>query len=223
MRKSVVVWLGVAAGMFAVAPILVVRAPYESTMGLVQKIFYYHAPLGMMMFLSAFVSGIAAGIFIFKRRAAADRVSLAAAEITVLFGSLVLITGPMWARKAWGVWWQWDARLTSSLLLWMIFVAYLLVRRYGGPGSDKLSAAVALFGMANVPFVYVSVNVWRTLHPKTSVVPTLQPGMREVFWFCAAAFAVLYGVLLALRVRLATQQAEVERLYLELDDQSELS
>ena len=203
MRKSFVVWLGVAALMFAVAPILIVRAPYESTMGLVQKIFYYHAPLGMMMFLSAFVSGIAAGIFIFNRRAA--------------------ITGPLWARKAWGVWWQWDARLTSSLLLWMIFVAYLLVRRYGGPGSDKLSAAVALFGMANVPFVYVSVNVWRTLHPKTSVVPTLQPGMREVFWFCVAAFAVLYGVLLALRVRLATQQAEVERLYLELDDQSELS
>jgi heme exporter protein C len=77
--------------------------------------------------------------------------------------------------------------------------------------------------MANVPFVYVSVNVWRTLHPKTTVIPSLQPGMREVFWFCVASFAVLYGVLLALRVRLAAQQAEVERLYLELDDQSELS
>ena len=77
--------------------------------------------------------------------------------------------------------------------------------------------------MANVPFVYVSVNVWRTLHPKTSVVPTLQPGMREVFWFCVAAFVLLYVVLLSLRVRLATQQAEVERLYLELDDRSELS
>jgi heme exporter protein C len=223
MRKSFVVWVGLAAAMFAVAPLLIVQAPYESTMGLVQKIFYYHAPLGMMMFLSAFVSGIAAGIYIFNGRSAADRVSLAAAEITVLFGSLVLITGPMWARKAWGVWWQWDARLTSSLLLWMIFVAYLLVRRYGGPGSDKLSAAVALFGMANVPLVYVWVNVWRTLHPKTSVVPTLQPGMRGVFWFCVAAFAVLYALLLALRVRLATQQSEVERLYLELDDQSELS
>ena len=100
----------------------------------------------------------------------------------------------------------------------MIFIAYLLVRRYGGPGSDKLSAAVALFGMANVPFVYISVNVWRTLHPKTSVVPSLAPGMRGVFWFCAAAFTVLYLLLLAARVRLANQQAEVERLYLELDD-----
>jgi heme exporter protein C len=218
MRKSFVWWLGVAAVMFAVAPFLVDEAPYESTMGLVQKIFYYHAPLGMMMFLSAFVSGVTAAVFLFRGSAAADRVSYAAAEITVLFGSMVLVTGPMWARKAWGVWWQWDARLTSSLLLWMIFVAYLLVRRYGGPGSEKLSAAVSLFGMANVPFVYISVNVWRTLHPKTSVVPTLQPGMRGVFWFCAAAFAVLYALLLGVRVRLAKQEAEVERLYLELDD-----
>ena len=82
---------------------------------------------------------------------------------------IVLITGPLWARKAWGVWWQWDARLTSTLVMWLIFVAYLLLRRYGGPGSEKLGAVVAIFGMANVPFVYWSVNVWRTVHPKTTV------------------------------------------------------
>jgi heme exporter protein C len=86
------------------------------------------------------------------------------------------------------VWWQWDFRLTSSLLVWMVFVAYLLVRKYGGPGSDKLAAVVALFGAANVPFVYVSVNVWRTLHPKTTVVPSLGPGMREPFWFSVLVF-----------------------------------
>ena len=84
----------------------------------------------------------------------------------MIIGLIVLVTGPLWARKAWGVWWQWDARLTSTLVMWMIFNAYLLLRRYGGPGSDKLAAAVALFGMANVPFVYWSVNVWRTLHPE---------------------------------------------------------
>ena len=76
----------------------------------------------------------------------------------MLFGALALVTGPLWARKAWGVWWVWDARLTSSLLLFMIFVAYLLLRQYGGPGSEKLAAGMALFGMANVPFIYVSVN-----------------------------------------------------------------
>ena len=223
MQKLIPALVVVCVVMFGYAPFMIVNAPYESTMGLVQKIFYFHVPAGISMFVSAFVCGIASAMFLFRRNVNADRVAVAAAELTVLLGTVVLVTGPLWARKSWGVWWQWDARLTSSLLLWMIFVAYLLVRRYGGPGSDKLSAAVALFGMANVPFVYVSVNVWRTLHPKTSVVPTLQPGMREVFWFCVAAFAVLYGVLLALRVRLATQQAEIERLYLELDDQSELS
>ncbi len=203
---------------FLVAPYLIYAAPYESTMGLVQKIFYFHAPSGMMMFLGAFVSGIAGGMFLMKGKPSADRVAAAAAELVVLFGLIVLITGPLWARKAWGVWWQWDARLTSSLLLWMMFTACLLVRKYGGPGSEKLSAAVALFGMANVPFVYVSVNVWRTLHPKTSVVPSLAPGMRGPFWFCALAFLLLFLLLLSLRLRLGEQQAELESLYLELDD-----
>jgi heme exporter protein C len=218
MRRTFVLWVGVAAVMFAATPVLIHGAPYESTMGLVQKIFYYHVPAAMLMFLSAFVCGIWSGVYLFRGSERADRVAQAAAELTVLFGAMVLVTGPLWARKAWGVWWQWDARLTSSLLLWMIFVAYLLVRRYGGPGSEKLSSAVAIFGMANVPFVYISVNVWRTLHPKTSVVPSLQPGMRGVFWFCAAAFALLYALLLAMRVRVSEQEAQVERLYLELDD-----
>jgi len=206
--------------MFAVAPFLVVDAPYESTMGLVQKIFYYHAPAGMTMFLAAFVSGIASGFFLFRGSRTGDRIAVAAAELVVLFGAIVLVTGPLWGRKAWGVWWQWDARLTSSLLLWMMFVAYLLVRRYGGPGSEKLSAAVALFGMANVPFVYVSVNFWRTLHPKTSVVSTLQPGMRGPFWFCVGAFVLLFVVLLISRVRLARQLADLDALYLKAGDRA---
>jgi heme exporter protein C len=210
--------LGFDAVLFAVAPLIVYGAPYESTMGLVQKIFYFHAPAGMMMFLSAFVSGIAGALFLFGKRERADRLSAAAGELVVLFGTMVLVTGPLWGRKAWGVWWQWDARLTSSLLLWMIFVAYLLVRRYGGPGAEKLSAAVAVFGMANVPFVYLSVNIWRTVHPKTTVVPSLGPGMRGPFWFCVLAFLMLYGLLLAARTRLGEQRAALERLYLEADE-----
>jgi heme exporter protein C len=204
--------------LFAAAPLGVASAPVEQTMGLVQKIFYYHVPSAMLMFVSAFVCGIASAVFLFRRSAAADRVALAAGELVVLFGAIVLVTGPLWARKAWGVWWEWDARLTSSLLLWMIFLAYLLVRRFGGPGSEKLAGAMALFGMANVPFVYVSVNYWRTLHPKTSVVMTLAPGMRAAFWFCVAAFATMYVLLLTLRKRLEDRQAEVEQLYLATDD-----
>jgi heme exporter protein C len=218
LARSFTPALIVAALMFAGAPFMIARAPYESTMGLVQKIFYFHVPSAMMMFVSAFVCGIASAIFLFKNRTGSDRVAAAAGELVVVFGALVLITGPLWARKSWGVWWQWDARLTSSLILWMIFVAYLILRKYGGPGSEKLAAGLALFGMANVPFVYWSVNVWRTVHPKTTVVPALGPGMREPFWWCVAAFLALYIALLALRVHLEERRARLEALFLELDE-----
>ena len=154
----------------------------------------------------------------FTSRPAADRVTVAGAELAVVFGLIGLLTGPLWGRKAWGVWWQWDARLTSALVLWLIFVAYLLLRKYGGPGSEKLSAAIALFGMANVPFVYWSVNVWRTLHPKTTVVPTLQPGMRGPFWFCVLAFLLFYVLALTARAHLESRRAELEDLYLAIEE-----
>jgi heme exporter protein C len=204
----------VAAAMFAYAPFMILAAPYESTMGLVQKIFYFHVPAGMMMFLAAFVSGVGSAVFLFTRKAWADRVGVAGAELAVVLGLIVLVTGPLWARKAWGVWWVWDPRVTSTFVMWMIFNAYLLLRRYGGPGSDKLAAAVALFGMANVPFVYWSVNVWRTLHPKTSVVPTLPSGLRGPFWFCVVAFLLMSTLLIAVRAGLEKRRQELDALYL---------
>jgi heme exporter protein C len=208
----------VAVVMFAAAPVMIARAPYESTMGLVQKIFYFHVPSWFAMFLSVFVCGISSLIFLFTRKAHADRVAVAATELAVLFGLIGLVTGPLWARKAWGVWWQWDAKLTLALVLWMILVACLILRRFGGPGSERLAAGVGLFGMANVPFVYWSVNIWRTVHPTTNVVPTLGPGMRGAFWWCVVAFLALYGALLAARVRLEEQRATLEELYLDLGD-----
>jgi heme exporter protein C len=204
--------------MFAYAPFMILAAPYESTMGLVQKIFYFHVPCGMAMFLAAFASGVGSAAFLFTRKPWADRLAVAGAELTVVIGLLVLVTGPLWARKAWGAWWVWDARITSTLVMWMIFNAYLLLRRYGGAGAERLAAAVALFGMANVPFVYWSVNVWRTLHPKTSVVPTLQAGMRGTFWFCVAAFLLLSVVILALRTELEKRRQELDALYLAAED-----
>ncbi|MEC7767918.1 MAG: cytochrome c biogenesis protein CcsA, partial [Acidobacteriota bacterium] len=113
---------------------------------------------------------------------------------------------------------QWDARLTMALVLWMIFISYLLLREYGGPGSEKLAAGVALFGMANVPFVYWSVNVWRTVHPTTNVVPTLVPGMRIALWWSLAGFLLLYTTTMMARVRLESQRASLDRLYRDLDD-----
>ena len=170
------------------------------------------------MFVSAFVSGIAGAVYLWRRSARAEHLTAAAGELVVVFGAIVLLTGPIWARKAWGVWWQWDARLTITLVMWLIFVAFLLLRKYGGPGSETLSAAVAVFGMANVPFVYWSVNVWRTVHPKTSVVMTLQPDMGRPFLICSLAFVSLCTLMLAARVQLENRRAQLDELYLALED-----
>jgi heme exporter protein C len=218
MKRLFPAALLVAIGMFAYAPFLILDAPYESTMGLVQKIFYFHVATAITMFGSAFVAGIASAMFLFGRRPAADRVAVGAAELTVLFGLIVLISGPLWARKAWGVWWQWDARLTSTLVMWLVFQAYLVLRRFGGPGSEKLSAAVAVFGAALVPFVYWSVNMWRTVHPTTNVVPSLQPSMGGPFWWCVVAFLCLYVLLLAVRTALEQRRARLNELYLALEE-----
>jgi heme exporter protein C len=129
-----------------------------------------------------------------------------------------LTTGPLWAYKAWGVAWQWDAKLTIASLLELTFIAYLLLRRYGGPGSDKLSAGVALFGLATVPFVYYAVNIWRTIHPANTVVPTLGPGMREAFWFCVFTFLLFMTLLIALRARLERLRSTLDELYLADDE-----
>src|SRR5215510_200779 len=174
MRDRVVpLLLGVAAAMFAAAPYVIDSAPYESTMGLVQRIFYFHFPAAITMMITAIVCGVASALYLFRRYDAADRVAVAAAELAVVFGLIVLVTGPLWARKSWGTWWVWDARVTSTFIMWMVFNAYLLLRRFGGAGSEVLAAAVGFFGMALVPFIYYSVNMWRTLHPTTDVLPSL--------------------------------------------------
>ncbi|MBP7778026.1 MAG: cytochrome c biogenesis protein CcsA [Acidobacteria bacterium] len=218
MTTAVKVQLGVAALMFAASPWIINQAPYEASMGLVYKIYFYHMPSAWMFMLAAIVSGVASGRFLFTKRSASDATAVAAAELAVVFGLLALVTGPLWARKAWGVWWVWDARLTSSLMLFLIFVAYLLLRQFGGPGSEKLSAGLALFGMANVPFIYVSVNYWRTLHPKTSVVPTLPVEMGVPLWFCVTAFLLLFLALLSLRATLEKHRARIDVLYLNHDE-----
>jgi heme exporter protein C len=218
MSTLTTVGVVVIAAMFAAAPWVINAAPYESTMGLVYKIFFFHMPAAWIFLIGALVSGVYSALFLFGRKPQADWKAFAAAELTFVFGLLTLLTGPLWARKAWGVWWVWDARLTSSLLVWMIFGAYLLLRRYGGPGSDKLSAAMALFGMATVPFIFVSVNYWRTLHPQTSVVPSLPVSMGGPLWFCFAAFLVLFLLLMQMRVRLERQRALVEAHFLSEDE-----
>jgi heme exporter protein C len=218
MRKAVVPLLGLAGLIFMTAPILIARAPFAAGMGLDQKIFYFHMPPAMLMLLSAIFCGIISAVFLIKRLPFYDWMAFAAAELTVLYGAIAMVTGPLWARKAWGVWWVWDPRLTMSFLLWMIFVAYLLLRRYGGPGSEKLAAGLAVFGMATSPFVYLSVNIWRTIHPLTTVVPTLPVDFAMPLWYAFTGFLSLYLALLLLRMTIERQRAMLDQLYLESEE-----
>ena len=218
MRKAVVPLLVLAGLIFMTAPILVARAPFAAGMGLDQKIFYFHMPPAMLMLLSAIFCGIISAVFLIKRRPLYDWMGYAAAELTVLYGAIAMVTGPLWARKAWGVWWVWDPRLTMSFLLWMIFISYLLLRRYGGAGSEMLAAGLAVFGMATSPFVYLSVNIWRTVHPLTTVVPTLPVDFAFPLWYAFTGFLLLYVALLTLRVSIEQQRGMLDHLYLESEE-----
>ena len=184
---------------FLVLPYLASSAPLAYELYVNQKIFYYHAPIAWVMFTSVFVCGIASIGFLRSRKPGWDDTAAAAGDLVVVYGAIVLTTGPIWAKAAWGTWWVWDARLTSSLLLWMIFVAYALIRRYGGPGSERLAAGLAIFGAADVPLVYFAVNFWKTQHPTNSAVPTLQSGMRLAFWLAVLAMHLFYVALLVAR------------------------
>jgi heme exporter protein C len=218
MRKAFLPLTIVTAAMFAYAPIAIANAPYESTMLLIQKIFYFHVPSWIALTAAITVCGVSSAIYLFKGSPAADRFAVAGAELTALFGLLGLVTGSLWARKAWGIWWEWDARLTMALMLELVFAGYLLVRKYGGPGSEKLAAGLGIFGAATAPFIYKSVDWWRTIHPKTSVVPTLEPSMYGPFLFCSVAFLCLFTLLLTLRVTLEQERAELDALYLAQED-----
>lgn len=221
MRKLFVPVLIITALMFAYSPLAIANAPYESTMRLVQKIFYYHLPAWMALSVTVTICTISSAVYLFTGSEKADRIAVAAAEVTVVFGLFGLVSGSLWGRKAWGVWWQWDARLTMAFLLELIFFGYLLVRTYGGPGAEKLAAAMGIFGGATAPFVYKSVDWWRTVHPKTSVMTTLgetSPEMWYVVWFCAVTILLFTALLLAARIRLEEQRAALDRLYLAAED-----
>jgi heme exporter protein C len=214
--------LVLAAAGFLIVPTLILEAPIEEKMGFVQKIFYFHVPCAIMLFLSTFVCAGGSIAYLFKGSERGDRVALAAAELSVLFGVCVLTSGPLWGRKAWGVWWQWDARLTSALLLELIMIAYLLARRYGGPAGRKLSAALALFAAIDVPLVYKSVDIWRTVHPQTTVVPSLDPRMRPAFWSAFGLILLVWAVLFIVRLRLEGARAELASLRLDAEDMLEI-
>jgi heme exporter protein C len=172
-------------------------APTEQTMGDVQRIFYYHVPSAWTAFLLFLINFVASLVYLIKRNTKADIVALVSAEVGVVFCSVVLVTGPIWARPVWGIWWTWDMRLTLTLVLWLIYVSYLVLRHFSsGSQTPVIAAVLAIFGALDVPLVYFSIWYFRTQHPSPVIGRggELDPRMAHVLlinWLAFSCFAFL--------------------------------
>ena len=194
--------------------------PIESKMGTVQKIFYFHVPLAWIMMAFGVVCGIAAGIQLRNRSRRAEATSIAAAELVLITGLGVLITGPIWGHATWGRAWTWDARQVSTGLLWIVFAAYVLVRRYGAAGSDRLAAALAIFGAIDVPIIYYAVKIWKTTHPTTDVVGSLPSQMWSTLWISLSGIVAVAVALLIVRVRQELSAIELDDAWIAFDERA---
>jgi heme exporter protein C len=192
-------------------------APIEKEQGIVQKIFYFHVPLAWNAFLGFFIVFVSSFRYLATRDPRWDARAVAAAEVGVLFTTLVLITGPIWAKPVWGIWWTWDARLTLTFVLWLIYLGYLMLRRYVDSPQRRgtLSAIVGIIGFIDVPLVYFAIRWWRTQHPQPVIMggddSGLDPRMRATLMVSAVAFMLLYIVMFKRR-------AAIEHLKNQLDD-----
>ncbi|HVR24468.1 MAG TPA: cytochrome c biogenesis protein [Candidatus Polarisedimenticolia bacterium] len=192
-----------------------VVAPTERTMGDVQRIFYYHVPSAWTAFLLFVVNLVASVIYLTRKSAKADAVALVSAEVGVVFCTVVLVTGPIWARPVWGIWWTWDLRLTLTLVLWLIYVSYLVLRRFSDSSqTPKLAAVLAIFGALDVPLVYFSIWFFRTQHPQPVIGGggSLDPRMLHVLLINWLAFSCLAFVVCCWRYRLELLHREVEEM-----------
>jgi heme exporter protein C len=202
---------------WAVARIFL-HTPIERQMGTAQKIFYFHVPLAWIMMLLAVVCGVAAAVQLRGRSPAAQALALACGELVVVTGVGVLVTGPIWGHATWGTPWTWDARQVTTGLLWLVFWAYVLVRRYGAAGSDRLAAALAIFGAIDVPVIYYAVKIWKTTHPKTGVVQSLPGSLYAALWPALIALTLTAFALVWIRARQARLEAELDDAWVALDE-----
>src|ERR1700751_3641015 len=190
-----------------------VVAPTESTMGDVQRIFYYHVPSAWTAFLLFLTNLVASVIYLIWRNPKADALAAVCAEVGVVFCTGVLVTGPLLARAVWGVWWTWDVRLTTTLVLWLIYVSYLVLRRFSDSAQTPVLAAVlAIFGALDVPLVYFSIWFFRTQHPQPVIGGggSLDPRMWHVLLINWLAFSCFAFLVCWSRFRLEMLQREVD-------------
>jgi len=194
-----------------------VYVPTEADQGIVQRIFYFHVPAAAVSFTAAFTGGIASILYLVKRDSKYDDLSVAANESVVLFGSINIVMGSMWAKPIWGIWWTWDARLTSSFILLLIYASYLVVRRATtAEQRGVVCAVICILGMLDVPLVYMSNRLFRTQHPAPVMGggenSGLAPQMWATFGVSMAAMFLLWWSIMRIRLRVARLDRGVEDL-----------
>jgi len=196
-----------------------VYAPMEVRMGIVQKIFYFHVPSAYGMYVGFGMGGLGSALYLIRRTERWDALAVAGAEVGLLFCLIVLVTGPLWARKAWGVWWTWDPRLTTTMLAGMIFAAYVVLRSFGdaGEAERRFASALAIVGLFILPIIHYSVQRWRGTHPTviTNRGGGLAPEMLHAFLFSLLTFTVLVAFLIWTRVRNELARKELTALEVE--------
>jgi len=194
-------------------------APVESQMGIVQKIFYFHAPSAYAMYLAFGVSAIASAVYLGKRDERWDAWAVAGAEVGSIFCLIILVTGPLWGRKAWGTYWTWDPRLTTTLLAGLVYFAYIVLRSFGSVGEveKRFAAGLAIFGLLDLPVIHYSVRRWRGTHPTviTGKGGGLHPDMYPALFLGFFLFTLLAALLIWQRARLERLRQRV--LALETD------
>jgi heme exporter protein C len=204
--RAGVIWLGGALAVLGMY-MAVLYAPTERTMGHAQRIFYVHVPAAWTGFLAFGVVFVCSVGFLATRRRSLDVAAHASTEVGVVFTTLALISGSVWGRAAWGTWWTWDPRLTTTFMLWFIYVVSLMVRAYGGTGSQsgRFAAVLGIVGFLDIPLIHLSVLWWRSMHPLPVVARAegvgsgLHPAMLQALLVNVAAFTLLYIVLFGIR------------------------
>jgi heme exporter protein C len=218
LERHIARWAPFAVGPLLLSSITMIFfiVPSDKGLGISQRIFYYHVPCASTCFGAFAFAGLTSAMFLYKRDRIWDQAAHAAVSVGMLFATLVLLTGSIWARTAWGTWWTWDSRLTTFLVLWLLFAGYLLLRQFADDElGPRYAAVLALLGCLNIPLVMFATRIWRTIHPQVIRNPSGgidDPRMIAALVLSLATFFTLAPWLWSLRLRVLRLEESVSTM-----------